>query len=58
MIIPEGRVRRVVTTVNEEGKAVVLFDSENPNRAVRAAKSPVNEMWVDTVRAAMRRGCV
>ena len=46
MLIPEGRVRRVVTTVNEEGKAVVLFDSENPNRAVRPGKNNVaNLIW-------------
>ena len=46
MTIPEGRVRRVVTTVNEEGKAVVLFDSENPNRAVRPGKNNVaNLIW-------------
>ena len=45
-IIPEGRVRRVVPTVNEEGKAVVLFDSENPNRAVRPGKNNVaNLIW-------------
>jgi mannose-6-phosphate isomerase-like protein (cupin superfamily) len=45
-IIPEGRVRRVVTTVNDEGKAVILFDSDNPNRAVRPGKNNVaNLIW-------------
>ena len=28
-------VRRVVTTVDESGKAVVLFDGDNPNKRVR-----------------------
>ena len=51
MMIPEGRVRRVVTTVNEEGKAVVLFDSENPNRAVRPGKTPVAYLIWTTVGA-------
>jgi len=28
-------VRRVVTTVDASGKAVVLFDGDNPNKVVR-----------------------
>jgi mannose-6-phosphate isomerase-like protein (cupin superfamily) len=46
MSIPEGRVRRVVTTVNADGKAVVLFDGINENRAVRPGKNNVsNLLW-------------
>ena len=42
-----GRVRRVVTTVDASGKAVVLFDGANPNRVVRPARGNVmNLMWV------------
>ena len=49
MSIPEGRVRRVVTTVNEDGKAVVLFDGINENRAVRAGKNNVSNLLWTTV---------
>ena len=42
-----GTVRRVVTTLDESGKAIVLFDSENPHRAVRPGKGNVaNLLWV------------
>jgi mannose-6-phosphate isomerase-like protein (cupin superfamily) len=40
-------VRRVVTTVNAEGKAVVLFDSDNPNKKVREGRGTVSRLlWV------------
>jgi hypothetical protein len=42
-----GTVRRVVTMLDESGKAVVLFDSDNPHRVVRPAKGNVsNLLWV------------
>jgi len=41
-----GKVRRVVTTVDETGKAVVLFDGPNPNCTVRPArKNIMNLLW-------------
>ena len=40
-------VRRVVTTVNADGKAVVLFDSDNPNKKVREGRGTVSRLlWV------------
>jgi mannose-6-phosphate isomerase-like protein (cupin superfamily) len=46
MITP-GKIRRVVTTLDESGKAVVLFDSENPYSVVRAGKGNIsNLLWV------------
>ena len=42
-----GEVRRVVTTLDETGKAVVLFDSLNPHTAVRPGKGNIaNLLWV------------
>ncbi len=45
--MPElGKVRRVVTTVDASGKAVVLFDGQNPNCTVRPArKNVMNLVW-------------
>jgi hypothetical protein len=41
-----GKVRRVVTTVDDNGKAVVLFDGDNPNRSIRPArKNVMNLIW-------------
>ncbi len=41
-----GRVRRVVTTVDASGKAVVLFDGQNPNCTLRPArKNVMNLLW-------------
>lgn len=41
-----GAVRRVVTTVDAADKAVVLFDSANPNRTLRPARGNVmNLIW-------------
>jgi mannose-6-phosphate isomerase-like protein (cupin superfamily) len=41
------KLRRVVTTVNEAGKAVVLFDGENPHKAVRPVRKNVTQLvWV------------
>ena len=40
-------IRRVVTTVDEGSKAVVLFDGDNPHRAERANGSVVSHLlWV------------
>ncbi|MDF2119604.1 cupin domain-containing protein [Roseiarcaceae bacterium H3SJ34-1] len=40
-------IRRVVTTVDENGKAVVLFDGPNPNTVVRPQRGTVSRlMWV------------
>jgi mannose-6-phosphate isomerase-like protein (cupin superfamily) len=45
--MPElGKVRRVVTTVDASGKAVVLFDGQNPNCTLRPArKNVMNLIW-------------
>ena len=46
MITP-GKVRRVVTTLDESGKAVVLFDSESPYAVTRPGKGNIsNLLWV------------
>jgi enoyl-CoA hydratase/carnithine racemase len=52
-----GLVDFVVPPEELDAKAfeIAARIAKNPNRAVRAAKALVNEMWVDTVRAAMRR---
>lgn len=43
----KGTVRRVVTALDDAGKAVVLFDSENPHRFVRPGKGNIsNLLWV------------
>jgi hypothetical protein len=40
-------VRRVVTTVDESGKAVVLFDGDNPHTIVRPNRANVSRLlWV------------
>jgi hypothetical protein len=40
-------VRRVVTTVDENDKAVVLFDGANPHKIVRANRASVSRLlWV------------
>ena len=39
-------VRRVVTTVDETGKAVVLFDGDNPHKVVRPNRSVPRLVWV------------
>jgi hypothetical protein len=40
-------VRRVVTTVDASGKAVVLFDGANPHKIVRPNRSTVSRLlWV------------
>jgi mannose-6-phosphate isomerase-like protein (cupin superfamily) len=40
-------LRRVVTTIDETGKAVVLFDGENPQKAVRPIRGNVTRLvWV------------
>src|SRR5258708_1464738 len=40
-------VRRVVTVVDQDGKAVVLFDGDNPHRKVRTDRNTVARMlWM------------
>jgi mannose-6-phosphate isomerase-like protein (cupin superfamily) len=40
-------IRRVVTTVNKDGKAVVLFDGANPHKVVRPNRSVTSRLvWV------------
>ena len=40
-------VRRVVTTVDESGKAVVLFDGDNPHKVKREGRGTVSRLlWV------------
>ncbi len=42
-----GTIRRVVTTVDESGKAVVLFDGDSPHRATRAGRRNTSTLlWV------------
>jgi mannose-6-phosphate isomerase-like protein (cupin superfamily) len=37
-------LRRVVTTLDTTGKAIVLFDGENPNRNIRPARGNVSRV--------------
>ncbi|MEA2949243.1 MAG: hypothetical protein QOI40_4573 [Alphaproteobacteria bacterium] len=40
-------VRRVVTVVDDDGKAVVLFDGDNPHKMVRPNRNSVSRMlWM------------
>jgi hypothetical protein len=39
-------VRRVVTVVDDDGKAVVLFDGANPHTAVRPSKLVSRLLWL------------
>jgi hypothetical protein len=40
-------VRRVVTVVDDDGKAVVLLDGDNPHKMVRPSRSSVSRMlWM------------
>jgi mannose-6-phosphate isomerase-like protein (cupin superfamily) len=40
-------IRRVVTTVDQDGKAVVLFDGANPHKVVRPNRSVTSRLlWV------------
>lgn len=44
-------LRRVVTTVDKSGKAVVLFDGENPHREVRPLRGNISRVLWATTRA-------
>ena len=44
-----NEVRRVVTTVDESGKAVVLFDSDAPNKRVREGRGTVSRLLWTTM---------
>jgi mannose-6-phosphate isomerase-like protein (cupin superfamily) len=40
-------IRRIVTTVDKDGKAVVLFDGDNPHKVVRPNRSVTSRLlWV------------
>ena len=42
-------LRRVVTTLDRDGKAVVLFDGENPHREVRPLRGNISRaLWATT----------
>jgi hypothetical protein len=42
-------IRRVVTVVDRDGKAVVLFDGDNPHQRVRPDRNTVSRMlWMTT----------
>ena len=44
---PNEDIRRVVTTVDADGKAVVLFDGPNPHKRVRPTRKTVSRLvWV------------
>ena len=52
-------LRRVVTTVDETDKAVVLFDCENPHKSVRAVRKNVSRLvWVTVGAPADMSGAV
>lgn len=41
--------RRVVTTVDKDGKAVILFDGENPHKEVRPLRGNISRaLWATT----------
>ena len=45
--ITSGKIRRVVTTVDPSGKAVVLFDSDNPHSVKRPGRPNTSSLlWV------------
>lgn len=47
MSITPGKIRRVVTTIDENDKAVVLFDSENPHVMKRPGRPNTSSLlWV------------
>ena len=67
MSVTPGKIRRVVTTLDESGKAVVLFDGENPHSVKRTGRPNTSSLlWVtdgapaeiggDTDRAAVTIG--
>jgi mannose-6-phosphate isomerase-like protein (cupin superfamily) len=46
---PNFELRRVVTTVDKDGKAVVLFDGENPHREIRPLRGNISRaLWATT----------
>lgn len=44
MAVDTQGVRRVVTTLDKEGKAVVLFDGENPDKETRPVRKNVSRV--------------
>ena len=47
MSAENGTIRRVVTTVDSDGKAVVLFDGDSPHRATRPGRRNTSTLlWV------------
>jgi mannose-6-phosphate isomerase-like protein (cupin superfamily) len=49
--MPEYELRRVVTTVDENDKAVVLFDGENPQKVVRPERATISRVIWTTDRS-------
>lgn len=50
-------LRRVVTTVDSHGKAIVLFDGENPHKEVRPLRGNVSRaLWATTGAPAQMQG--
>jgi naringenin degradation protein FdeH len=44
---PSENIRRVVTVVDDDGKAVVLFDGDNPHKMARANRNSVARLlWM------------
>lgn len=43
-MIDDYELRRVVTTIDESGTAVVLFDGENPQKAVRPVRGNITRL--------------
>ena len=47
MPVTPGKIRRVVTTLDDSGKAVVLFDSDNPHSVRREGRPNTSSLlWV------------
>lgn len=50
-------LRRVVTTVDQDGKAVVLFDGENPHKEIRPLRGNISRaLWATTSAPADMQG--
>src|ERR1700738_2299641 len=45
------KVRRVVTVVDDDGRAVVLFDGDNPHKMARANRNSVSRLLWTTDRS-------
>jgi mannose-6-phosphate isomerase-like protein (cupin superfamily) len=53
----EFELRRVVTTVDKDGKAVVLFDGENPHKEIRPLRGNISRaLWATNTAPAKMQG--